>query len=112
MRTVILNTSILTSHGHFHYYPASIDVVLAHLQAADDTGIPVISAVGHESTAAILTELLYRKVEVNRIEFKQQVGDVAVVFKLRGRPPEGKILTREEIESIGYDFGLLAMVEA
>lgn len=111
MRTVILNTSILTSYGKFNYYPASLDGVLSHLQGADDTGIPVISAVGHESTAAILSELLYREVKVNRIEFKQEIGDVAIIFKLRGRPPEGKILTRKEIEEIGFDFGLLAMTE-
>jgi hypothetical protein len=109
MRTVLLNTSILTTYGTFTYHPATLDEVRAHLQAADETGIPIISAIGHASTAEILTGLLNRPVDVNRIEFRQEPGDVAVVFKMRGRPPEGKILSSEEIESIGYDFGMLAM---
>lgn len=28
-------------------------------------------------------------------------------MKLRGRAPEGKILTAEEVEKIGYEWGLL-----
>ncbi len=53
--------------------------------------------------------LLGVPVPVNRIQYEQTTGDLAVVFKLRGRPPEGKILTAEEIEAIGYDFGLLTL---
>ena len=34
----------------------------------------------------------------------QQPGQVALVFKLNGRPPEGKILTSKEIEEIVYSF--------
>jgi len=30
-----------------------------------------------------------------------------LVFKLKGRVPEGKVLSREELEAIGYEFGLL-----
>lgn len=111
MRTIFLNTSIVTAPGAYTYKHASLDAVLALMQASEDTGIPMLSAVGHQSTAEIMTELLHTKVDMNRIEYKAEVGDVAVVFKLRGRPPEGKILTREEIEAIGYDFGLLARTE-
>jgi len=31
-------------------------------------------------------------------------GDEAIVFQLHGRPPEGKVLTAEEIEEAGYSF--------
>ena len=48
-----------------------------------------------------------QKVEVNRMGYCQTTDDIAFIFKLRSRPPEGKILTREEIEKIGYDFGTL-----
>ena len=44
---------------------------------------------------------------MNRIMFEQQEGQKALVFKLLGRPEEGKILTTEEIEQIGYKFQLL-----
>ena len=39
--------------------------------------------------------------------FSQDVGQRALVFKLNGRPEEGKILTTEEIEAIEYKFQLL-----
>ena len=45
---------------------------------------------------------------VNRMEFKQTTDDVALVFKVKQRVSEGRILTREEIEAIGYEFGLLS----
>lgn len=56
------------------------------------------SAIGHESTAEIMTQLLGVKVEVNRQMFAHQSGQTALVFKMNGRPMEGKILSREEIE--------------
>jgi hypothetical protein len=63
-----------------------------------------MSAIGHESTAKILSELLGVEVQLNRINVKCQNSDVLVVFTLKSRAPEGKILTKEEIEAIGYEF--------
>lgn len=68
------------------------------------------SAVGHESTAEVLTEILGVSVPVNRIEYNQQVGDIALVFKIKKRIAEGAILNREELEEIGYEFGRLERV--
>ena len=44
---------------------------------------------------------------MNRVMYKQDSGDQALIFKLNGRPEEGKILSVEEIKEIGYEFGLL-----
>jgi hypothetical protein len=33
-----------------------------------------------------------------------------LVFKLKGLAPEGKILSREELEAVGYEFGLLVRI--
>jgi hypothetical protein len=63
-----------------------------------------VSAIGHQSTAEILTQLIGIQVQVNRVNVKTEYGDVLVVFSLKSRPPEGKILTREEIEQLGYEF--------
>lgn len=68
-----------------------------------------MSAVGHESTSQILTKLLEREIPLNRIQFKQEKGQKALCFKLLGRPEEGKILSLEDIEKIGYEFKLLEM---
>ena len=108
--TVLLNTSILTAEGTFQLKKVTLENVLMGI---DSDGGPdsVLSAIGHESTAQILTELLGFEVPVNRIQFEQKEGEVAYVFKLRGRPAEGKILTREEIEAIGYDFFILVRLK-
>jgi len=100
----ILNTTILTTDGDFTLKTISLDQAKELIQ---NRGI--LSAVGHESTAQILTELLETEVPLNRIQFKQQSGQKALCFKLNGRPQEGAILTAEEIEKIGYEFKLLEM---
>lgn len=96
----VLNTSIVTADGSFTLETISLDEAKALV--ADPA--EVLSAVGHESTSQILTELLGVTVPVNRIQFAQQQGQVALVFKLHGRPQEGTILSREEIEAVGYSF--------
>lgn len=104
-KTVLLNTSILTDYGIFGYVPLSLKDARRIAKRENYE-----SAIGHEATAEILTELLGVSVTLNRINNKQKPGDQAVVFKLRGRPEEGRILTREEIDRIGYDFGLLTRI--
>jgi len=98
----ILNTSILTSEGTFTLKSITLEQAQTLISSNE-----ILSAVGHQSTAEILTELLGIEIPVNRIQFTQEDGQQALVFKLNGRPPEGKILSREEIETIGYKFQLL-----
>ncbi|AOY78202.1 hypothetical protein BJL90_02245 [Clostridium formicaceticum] len=66
-----------------------------------------ISAIGHEATAEVMSEILEAKIEMNRIQFQQEVGQKAIVLKLNVRPAEGVILSRQEIEAIGYCFKLM-----
>jgi dihydroxyacid dehydratase/phosphogluconate dehydratase len=106
MQLAILNTSIITAFGSFKYSLLSLEDAQNVAQTAN-MGFGILSAVGHQSTAEILTELLGFDVPVNRIQFAQEPGQDALVFKLKGRAPEGKILSREEIETVGYEFGLL-----
>jgi hypothetical protein len=122
---ILLNTSIITDYGTFNYEPFTVEQArrLVHpfdctacggsripCQYCGGTGVifPVYeSAIGHESTAEILTQLLGVHVVVNRQNYAQKVGDEGLVFKLKVRAPEGVILSREEIEALGYEFGLL-----
>lgn len=107
MQTVyILNTTILTTPG-LTYHSEIIDVERARRLVAPLPGRIVTSAIGHDSTAALASELLGQPVPVNRIPAAMQAGDFAVCIKLRGRAPEGAILTRVEIEAIGYELVLL-----
>lgn len=104
--TLILNTSILTAYGEYKYE----EIMLWEAQLL--IGSNFISAIGHEATAQILSELLSTEaypvhVPVNRIQAEQQVGQPALVFKVNGRLPEGVILDREQLEKIGYSLGWL-----
>ena len=109
MELALLNTSILTNFGNYSYDPLS-DAKHIVYDAIEPTIGPddgILSAIGHQSTAEVLTELLETPIAMNRIQFSQDVGQSAIVFKLKGRPPEGVILGRDEIEAIGYEFGLI-----
>jgi len=98
----LLNTAILTTFGDYRYTP----VTLEHARWMVEEQ-PWQSAVGHAATAEVLSRLLGVNVPMNRVAYIQRPGDNALVFKLRDRLPEGTILTVEDIERIGYDFGLL-----
>jgi hypothetical protein len=97
-----LLTAIATQDGTYRLRTVSALEARSFLAGRD-----IISAVGHESTAQALSKILDRDIPVNRIEFCQRAGQHALVFKLRGRPPEGTILSLSEIEAIGYDLKIL-----
>jgi len=63
-----------------------------------------VSAVGHEATAKLLSQLLGVEVPMNRTEVKIEYGDKLIVFQLMQRLPEGKILTEEELKQLPYKF--------
>lgn len=99
----ILSSPVLTAWGKYRFQP--ITLKMARKFVAE----PFISAIGHESTAEILSILLGKNIPVNRVAIKMQPRDRALIFRLKARPPEGKILTKEEIDEIGYEFGLITM---
>jgi hypothetical protein len=106
-KLTLLNTSIVTAFGDYRYEPLTLEEARALVHVFQRAGKTIQSAIGHQSTADLLSALLEFPVVANRIEFKQTLSDAALVFKLKGRPPEGKVLTRAELEEIGYEFGLL-----
>jgi len=65
------------------------------------------SAVGHDSTASIMSTLLGIEVSVNRLQVQPEVSDKLLCFKLKKRAPEGVILTESEIKHIGYEWVLM-----
>jgi hypothetical protein len=62
------------------------------------------SAVGHQSTAEILSTLLETSIPMNRISVSIEKGDVLYVFQLLKRIEEGKILSADEIKNLPYKF--------
>ena len=62
------------------------------------------SAVGHPSTAEVLSALLGLPVEARRVAIALGPGDRALVFQLAVRLAEGQILSREEVLAL-YERG-------
>ena len=67
----------------------------------------VVSAIGHKSTADLLTKLLGFEVAYNRVQVKLEKNDVALVFQLLTRLEEGRVLTEEELKNISYKLYLV-----
>jgi hypothetical protein len=105
----ILNTTIATTDGVYEINSITLENAKALL--IDDYKGKYASFVGHQSTADIMSALLGVEIKANRGMFEQEVGQDALVFKLDGRPAEGKILTADEIEEIGYSFKTMTRVE-
>ena len=104
-KLALLNTTIATVDGVFEVRTISLEQAKELVQSNE-----LLSAIGHDSTAKIMTELLGVNVPMNRIQFEQEQGQTALVFKLKGRAPEGVVLTKEEIEEIGYEFKTMTLV--
>jgi hypothetical protein len=66
-----------------------------------------VSAIGHQSTAEIMSLILECEVPVNRISITPSPGDQCLCFKLAHRAPEGVILNQQQIEELGYHWVLM-----
>ena len=102
MSFYLFNSPVLTAWGKYDYQ-GPLNTQQARLLLPAD----FISAIGHESTAILLSELLQCSVPMNRTQVVMQTGDQALVFRLSARPPEGRIMNTEELQQTGYVFGLL-----
>ena len=101
----VLNSAVLTSFGVYRYTQITIGMARDMLRTNE-----FISAVGHEPTAKLMSKILGVEIPYNRMEVKMNIGDVAVVFRLKQRIPEGKVLSEEDMKNIGYEIGLLERV--
>ena len=105
MSIYILNTPILTDWGRYDFEKAPLSTVKIILRADG-----FISAVGHEGTASFMSRITGVNIPFNRMQVRMQTGDLAIVFRVLTRLPEGKILTDEELSHVPYEFGLLRKV--
>jgi len=96
----ILNSPILTDWGLYEF--TEFKGTTGELDLSD-----AISAVGHDSTAELLTEILGVPVKKDRLKIQMKKGDSALIFRLTERPPEGQVLSLEELKEYSYKFGIL-----
>lgn len=105
-KILLLNAAIMTANGTFRLSNIALEDVKNMLTEEN-----IMSAIGHNATADIMSELIGVNIPANRIQARQESGQKAIIFKLLKRPEEGKILNKEEIEEIGYEFLLLERLD-
>lgn len=105
MSKFLMNSPVLTGWGKFQFSPCSIE------QAREFISDSFTSAIGHQSTAELLSSLLGTAVPMNRIQVQTAPGDQVLVFRLKTRLQEGKVLSLDEIKGLDFEFGLLSHLE-
>lgn len=110
-RVVVFNCPIITADGTFVKSSVDVETVKAWL----DSGLPVVSSIGHDSTVEVINTTTDRpegkRLKRNRMDGTQEVTDLVLGIKMSGRVPEGKILTKEELDAIGYSWFMLERIE-
>lgn len=102
-RVYLLNTPVLTSLGVYQHYKATLDTVKTMLNNATQ----VVSAVGHEATAKLMSQVLGYPVATNRVAVTMEQGDIAIVFRMLQRLPEGVVLSEQELLQVPYEITVL-----
>jgi len=70
------------------------------IEEAEKRGKQIVSAVGHASTAQLLSKLLGREIPVNRAMVTLEDGDEAIVSQLMIRLQEGQVLSEHELQQL------------
>ena len=107
-RLLLLGSAVLTSEGRYQYrlisQPEAVELLRA--RAAE-----IASFVGHESTAALLTELVGVPFAANRGSVTQRTGETAVVVRLAQRAPQASEYAHNELTARSLEWGLLKRLE-
>ncbi|MFA9424528.1 MAG: YddF family protein [Sedimentibacter sp.] len=102
----LFNGTVVTTNGMYSIKNIDVETAKKYIK---QNGF--ISAIGHEATAEILSSILEADIHMNRIQFHQEVGQIAIAFKLNERPPEGDVLNKAEVERIGYSLKIMERLE-
>ena len=101
----LFSTTIMPNEGTFKNQKVSLEKAGEILQSGDNYHYQGVSALGHQGAADAFNACFPSlNCEVNRVPAIMHPRDEAIALKVLGRLPEGQILTKEELEKVGYDF--------
>ncbi|MHB1692470.1 MAG: STIV orfB116 family protein [bacterium] len=104
-RVVLSNAFSVNMLKHDGYlFFSQIDLEMAKYIIA---GTEILSIIGHQSTAELLSAKLGIPVLTNRINYIKQKNDQIIVCLPSQRLEEGKVLTLEELNQIEIKFWLV-----
>ena len=106
-RIVFCNFPYVAGYGSFQHTEISLSEAEKLVSECGDNWL---SAIGHDATAQLLSELFGKRISVNRVDYQYQPGDIQLILRLKKRQPEGSILNRETLEKIGYTFSIIEAV--
>lgn len=105
MTTYLLNSPVLTDHGVWRFSPLEVE------KARQLSAGSFVSAIGHDASAKLLSEVLRQPVSVARERVSLRPGDCAIVFRLLKRLPEGAVLGLDDLQVQDWELALLERLE-
>lgn len=102
----ILNSSVLTEFGTYTYTHISLEKAKEMLLKEG-----YHSAIGHEGNAILLSKLTDLNIPFNRIEYRQNKNETALVFKIKKRLNQVQTVGADELSITEYEFGLLKRID-
>jgi len=70
----------------------------------------LVSIVGHEGTANLISQVLGREIQVNRVQYKLKAGDILYVCVVKQRLEEGRVLKEEELKKVEIDWWKIQII--
>lgn len=95
------------NEGIIHFEKVSLDTLKYLLS---QNGVTVKSVVGHQATASVLSQLLGIPVSCNRVPYTLSKDESLIVFQLKTRLEEGKVLTEEELKALEFDIFVVNLI--
>lgn len=103
MTLYLLNSPVLTEYGNY-CFSGPLDVEDVQLLLKKDS---FVSAIGHQSTATHLSNILGITIPCQRIQISMDPGDKAVVYRLKNRPDEGVTFDVDALAKQSFELSLL-----
>lgn len=97
--------------------PSSLDECVLHFEKVSLDPLKLLlpegtvkSVVEHQATASVLSQLLGIPVSSNRVPYTLSKDESLVVFQLKTRLEEGKVLSEDELKALEFDIFVVDLI--